>query len=172
MPLTPVMSLQDHVDFHVEPVQRLLHVLDVLGRHAHQIAAQPHVIAQPANVRRRNKPAAQKAMGMKHRQPLAVLHVALSPGKIAAMSSIDHQDFKTGFFQGRVEVDPIDPCGLHRHRAHALGLEIGAELFYLQGDGETLGSWPAREAKNFSLPTSTPAALGRTMGSSKGSFMV
>src|SRR3977135_1564552 len=36
----------------------------------------------------------------------------------------------------------------------------------------TLGSLPAMEAKNFSLPTSTPAALGPTMGSSKGLFMV
>jgi hypothetical protein len=35
MPLTPVMSLEDYVDFHVEPLQRLLHVLDVLGRHPH-----------------------------------------------------------------------------------------------------------------------------------------
>jgi hypothetical protein len=49
---------------------RLLHVLRVLGRHAHQIAAQPHVIAQPANVRRRDKLAGQKAIGTKPQPPL------------------------------------------------------------------------------------------------------
>jgi hypothetical protein len=36
-----------------------------MGRHAHQIAAQPHVIAQPANVRRRDKLAGQKVIGAK-----------------------------------------------------------------------------------------------------------
>lgn len=123
----------DHVDLYVEPVHGLLHVPHVLGGQAHQIGSQPQVIPQSADFRRRDKPAGEQTVGVQHRQPLAIFHVRFAPRDVATVSAIDHHHFKPGFLQHVVEVDPIDPGGLHRHRLHPFGLERLAQFFHRCG---------------------------------------
>ncbi len=69
----------DVVELDVHALHRLLHVLYMAGSHADVVFAQPHVVLQPADLRRRNEPRAQQTMRMQLRYPLAVSHVRLAP---------------------------------------------------------------------------------------------
>ena len=92
-------------------------------------AAQPLVILQPPDVRRRHETAAQQPVRVQGRQPLAVGHVGLATGHVLHVPPVDHHHFQPGGFQHLVEIEPVNPRGFHRHRAHPLLLRTSHASF-------------------------------------------
>jgi hypothetical protein len=65
----------------------------------------------------------EQAVGVELQQPLALLHVALAPGKILGVARVHQIDLKASRVEDLVQRDPIDAGRLHRDGGHAAVLE-------------------------------------------------
>jgi len=79
----------------------------------HVLSPSPPVGSQQTNRRRRLERVVQQSVAMQVQQPLALLHIALTPWQVLRVLRIDQLDLETPFFQNLVERNPIHASGLH-----------------------------------------------------------
>ena len=133
----------DVVELDVHALQRLLHVLHVRRSRADVVRAQPQVVLQAPDVRRRYEARAQQAVRMQRRPPLAVLHVGLASREVARLAAVYHQHLESRRFEHAVQRQPVHPGGLHRHRTHPLCQQPIAQRVQLSGHGAKHRGRPA-----------------------------
>jgi hypothetical protein len=108
----------DMVQLEIHLGQSFLHMLNMRSGHLDQAVP----VAQQGTHRpdglRGMKGAPQQSHRVQVLQPLAVGHVALAPGDILHMPGVDQTDFHTSLLQDLEQRNPVDPRGLHGHRAN------------------------------------------------------
>lgn len=110
----------DHLgqlDVHLD--ERFLHALHPAGLLGEQNLALTRHRADHAYIGAGAKRRAQQPVAHQPLQPLAVLHVALAPGDVLDLASINQPDLQASLLEHFVHRDPVHPGGLQRYRIDA-----------------------------------------------------
>ena len=100
------------LDVHLR--QRLLHPLEAGAKGAYVVAALTPVRSRDADLGRRVKRVPEEAVRVEFQQPLALLHVAFTPGEILGVPRVHQIDLKAPALQDLVQRNPVDARRLHR----------------------------------------------------------
>ena len=109
----------DVLELHVHLGQRLLHMLDMVGRVFHQHRSLAQVATQASDLPVGPEGARQQSVGVQLLQPLAVQHVGLAPGHVLDAPGVHQHHRKAPFFQHAEQRYPVHPRRLHDHGLHA-----------------------------------------------------
>jgi hypothetical protein len=71
---------------------------------------------------------------MQELYPLTIGDVALAARNVLDVLGIDEEDLKAPRFENLVYRDPIDACGLHRHRPYTTRLQPVCQLVKISGE--------------------------------------
>ena len=109
----------DVLELHVHLGQRLLHMLDMMGRVLHQHGPLSQVAAQTPDLRVGPKGSRQQSIGVQLLQPLAVQHVGLAAGHVLDAPRVYQHHLEPTLFEHPEQRYPVHAGGLHDHGLHA-----------------------------------------------------
>jgi hypothetical protein len=122
------------LELHVHLRQGLLHMLNMLARHLHQVVAMPHQRAHGTHLALRTKRRMQQTHGMPLLDPLTLVKVGSFTRHVLHIPRIHQTRLYAVPLHRLIHRNPVHSGGFHRHCRHSTAHQPFGHLVQIAGE--------------------------------------